>query len=249
MRVLVTLSVAGTVLGTLYAPRFSIESAEAAVLEDTPVAVLASNVSPAGRSLAQGAALVEGTVGTIEFSYDEVRGPRTNVEFFVEQVHEGAVPSEHLTLSIFGGFLPTGKFVTTSETPIFATGQRNLLLLTSQSAFWSPIVPGYGFVIEDVDGEATLVGDGGGALLSIGVLGPRFDGQALFQGPRFDGRTFQPSTRLETNPVRHGLGVAAAVAAIRAITKADGLTIGGKLGQVDPPWSPWSAIPVAGGDR
>jgi len=247
--ILTAVGIVSTVVVSFQLPWLRGHNAQAAVLDPPPIVPTPASISPAGRALAHGAALVEGTVTAITFSYDEARGPRTNVGFEVEQVYDGHVPSDQLTLAIFGGFLPDGRFVATSETPAFAEGQRCLMLLTSKSAFWSPIVPGYGFAIETVDGEDILIGDDGHPLMAIGVLGPRFGSDALFQGPQFDGRSFQRSVRLDAVPTHRAMRVAEAVAAIRAVAKADGLTLSGELGSATPPWSPWNALPVAGAQQ
>lgn len=120
-----------------------------------------ASMSPAGRVLADAAALVEGKVLTVSFSYDEESGPRTNFEFQVDRVHEGSVPTERLTLSVLSGFLPSGQFMTATDTPAFSEGQRCLLLLTAKSAFWSSIVPGYAFTIETFDGNDVVIGEEG----------------------------------------------------------------------------------------
>ncbi len=224
----------------------SLASRDAKAAFNGSAVAIPTSISPAGRQLVDGAALVEGTVGTITFSYDDVTGPRTNVHFFVDKLHEGSIPASQLTLSVFGGYLPSGQFMTTSETPVFAEGQRCLLLLTNKSAFWSPIVPGYGFSIESVDGEDMLIGDEGRAVVSIGVLGPKFGSEALFQSPRFDGFSFQRATRLAAAPSTRTLKTSEAVDAIRAVLRSDGVRLAGALGSTKPTWSRWNETPVSG---
>jgi hypothetical protein len=202
-------------------------------------------MSPAGRVLADAAALVEGKVLTVSFSYDEESGPRTNFEFQVDRVHEGSVPTERLTLSVLSGFLPSGQFMTATDTPAFSEGQRCLLLLTAKSAFWSSIVPGYAFTIETFDGNDVVIGEEGHALVSIGVTGARFGTEKVVRPSSFDGTKFEPPTRLAALSER-ALGVADAVDQIRAIAKQDRLSLRGGLGSTKPDWSPWNKIPAAG---
>jgi hypothetical protein len=222
--------------------------ARASSLDSQPVEPPApsANRSPAGRTLADGAALVEGTIGALTFSYDDENGPRTNYELLVENVHAGSLPSPRLVLSMFGGFLPSGQFTTSSETPAFAEGQRCLLLLTNKSAFWSPIVPGYGFTIETVDGTDVVIGEEGHPLVSVGVLGPKFGKDKLVEGPSFDGLKMRPQVLLPASPSERLMDVVDAVNAIRAILKADGISLGGGLGPTKRQGTKWNETPLAG---
>ncbi|MBI3204802.1 MAG: hypothetical protein HYZ29_24920 [Myxococcales bacterium] len=206
-------------------------------------------VSGLARAAARCAALVEGRVERVTFSYSEASGPRTNFHISVEVVHAGSVPRRDLVVSQFGGFLPNGKFAGATHVPKLAEGRRYLLALqsTAETGFWSGVVEDYVFAIENEGGKEVLVGEEGQVLKEMSLLGPRFGGAPVFAKVRFDGTTYRAPGRLAAaaQDTREGIDARSAATAIRQAAEAEGVSIGGSLASAVPPWKPWNRGPVA----
>lgn len=205
--------------------------------------------SDLARAAARSAALVEAQVERVTFSYSEASGPRTNFHVSVEIVHAGSVPKRDLVVSQFGGFLPGGQFAGATHVPMLAEGRRYLLALqsTAETGFWSGLVEGYVFAIENDGGKEVLIGEEGQVLKEMSLLGPRFGGAPVFEKVRFDGATYRAPVRLAT-PARdagEGIDARSAATAIRQAADAEGVSIGGGLASAIPPWKPWNRGPVA----
>jgi hypothetical protein len=205
------------------------------------------------RSMRFGAALVEGTVDKVTLVYDEKHGPRTNFHMNVEKVHAGTLSSNDLTISQFGGVLPDGTKVGASEIPVLAQGRRYLVLVANDTstAFWSSIVDGYAFAIENISGKDTLVGEDGRLVREISVMGPRFGRLPLFERLKFDGKTFPKPARAARvasadvdDEVARSADVESAISAMKDAAALENVAAGGRLGSVERPGGTWIGGPV-----
>jgi hypothetical protein len=221
---------------------------------DLPSSPRATDVSPLGRATRDAAGLVVGAVQSMSFSYDEANGPRTNVDFRVDAVHAGSIPSKTLTLSVFGGFRPDGRFTTATHQPTFAEGGRYLLLLRSSGTYWSPIVEEYSFRVESVEGEDIVVGQEGHAVISISFLGAQYAEEASFEPVKFDGNRFAPGPRIQGRTIRRSgpsrvLRLHEVVAAILDGARVEAADFQRPFpGLRSPSWYPWNEVPTAVGE-
>jgi hypothetical protein len=112
------------------------------------------------------AAIVEGTVTDISFSYDDVQGPRTITTLTTLTPYRGSVGTS-LQIVTMGGPLPDGRYLHIPELPELRSGCRYLLFLTSRDWFYSPIVADYAFRIEQVGGKEVLLNQTGNPITFI----------------------------------------------------------------------------------
>jgi hypothetical protein len=85
--------------------------------------------------LRRSAAVVEGTVQEISYSYDEQRGPRTISKIAIDDVYLGDHPGGTVELAMFGGPTPDGRYISSSIGSEFVVGGRYVLFLTNSR--WS----------------------------------------------------------------------------------------------------------------
>jgi hypothetical protein len=130
--------------------------------------------------LSRTAALVEGTVRSISYEYDEQLGPRTRVSVDVETVHSGDLAERQITLRQFGGFTPENRFIHTSLTVNFVEGARYLLFLRNDSWFHSALAA-EPLRVERLSGREVLIGDAGNALTGVTPDGLRFNSKVLYE--------------------------------------------------------------------
>lgn len=81
--------------------------------------------------LARTAVILEGTVSATRNTYDERLGPRTIARIQVIQVLAGASPGDTIELAQFGGPLPDGRGVSSSNGVLLSEGSSYLLFLTN----------------------------------------------------------------------------------------------------------------------
>jgi hypothetical protein len=127
------------------------------------------------------ATVVEGVVEDISYDYDKAMGPRTLYRFKRIETHLGKFADEQFTVNIFGGPLPDGTFVRTSELPELVYGGTYVLFLINEAWFYSPLVsPDLALRRETVQGKKILVDVMGRPVSAIGPSGIGFTGLSLF---------------------------------------------------------------------
>lgn len=109
----------------------------------------------------QTAALVDGRVSSITYSFDETNGPRTNVVLSPVQTLVGPAAPSTITLRIFGGPVPEGGLLRASELPRFAVGLRYVVFLTNDDWFFSPVLNDFAFRVENSGGREILLAQEG----------------------------------------------------------------------------------------
>src|SRR5690606_32057317 len=99
-------------------------------------------------ALVASAAVVEGEVTEIFYTYDEREGPRTVVTLSGVSVHLGEYEEDFVDIAYLGGPLPDGRYLNVSELPTFAFGQRYLVFLHEGGWFYSPVVTTHAYRLE-----------------------------------------------------------------------------------------------------
>jgi len=128
----------------------------------------------------QTAAVVEGEVADITYSYDEKTGPWTQITLEGVKAHLGQMPQERLTLKVRGGHLPNGKIILVPELPSFALGKRYVVFLRNTSWSWAPVLGDLSLRYETVAGKEVLVDANGRPVVGVDAGGLRFGDKALF---------------------------------------------------------------------
>lgn len=131
--------------------------------------------------LAQTAAVVEGTVESLHYVFEETpgEGPREIVMLSDIVVHLGNdnVNADSIKLRSFRGFMPNGDFIEASHTPFMSVGERYIFFLRGTTWKFSPIAYGYVFRKEMAQGQDILINQDGFAVANIfkgAVLEPMF---------------------------------------------------------------------------
>lgn len=200
-----------------------------------------------------GAALVEGFVDNVTFSYDDRLGPRTNFHMLVEKVHAGTFTSSDITISQYGGFLPNGQFAGASHVPMLTQNRHYLVMLANNTttAFWSAVVDDYAFAVEDIGAKRVLVSSDGRVMREVSLMGPKYTREAVFEPSIFDGKAYTVPRRIapapdgEADELATAVDVDQAAQAIIAAAATEGIRIGGPLASSDPPGSSWQSLPLA----
>jgi len=138
--------------------------------------------------LTRSAAVIEGIVRDIKYSYDEHTGPRTVVSLDVTKVHAGTYDEPRVELRMLGGPTPDGRFMSTSETVDFAIGKTYIVFLTNQSWFYSPM-PAAPLRVERVAGKEVLLNPQGHPMTGLSPRGLRFGYETVFQNSIASSRT------------------------------------------------------------
>jgi len=137
----------------------------------------------------QSAALVEGTVDRIRYTFDERRGPREEITFRGVTVHLGTEPFPPLVVRTLRGPLPDGSFLDPTEQPRFVRGATYLLFLRNTSWFYTPVLEA--LRVERVASREVLIDQQGFA------VNPRPTAAAFTQG-----EPVNPDSAFATAPLR-----------------------------------------------
>jgi hypothetical protein len=156
--------IAGCVLGPspqdpLYLPSFSHSVGSH---RRDPIANLLS-------MLAQTATVLEGTVSSIDHTYDEKSGPWTQY-IFSNLTHDlgTKVPGDKFVLRQLGGPLPSGKVMDVSDIPKFILGARYIAFLNNTTWNLAPLVgASLAFRVESLDGKPAIVSFDGFGLTDV----------------------------------------------------------------------------------
>lgn len=131
--------------------------------------------------LSQTAAIIEGDVSDVQFTYDDCAGPRTNYTLTGVRTLAGSEVPPQVTLSLFGGPLPNGSWIKTSELPRLALDSHYIAFVRNTDWTFSPIVGDVILRQEDIAGRQVLVSPEGqlvsgwgeqGVTLSVPVTTP-----------------------------------------------------------------------------
>lgn len=122
-------------------------------------------------TLEQTAAVVEGTVTAISYSFDDQLGPRTNVTFGSLASRVGSLkPSTTLTLPFYGGPSADGtSFYAAAHVARFVQGAKYVLFLANHDWFFSPVLSNNAFRVETVGGRDILVDSDGMGVTGVSV--------------------------------------------------------------------------------
>jgi hypothetical protein len=183
--------------------------------------------------LADVSAIVEATVESIAFAYNDVTGPRTVVHFVGGQSHAGSMPAT-FDIAQFGGPMPDGSFVKTMELPDYSVGSRYILFLAANDWFYTPVWSNLAFRIEDFAGRKIVLGPQDNAVMAFGVDGVRFGAAQMLEGTFNASRPTTPRVRVANISAAHSdvksaldvqQFVTASVAATRSLSKGIGRVV------------------------
>jgi len=129
------------------------------------------------------AAIVELDVVSASYTYDDVMGPRTQLNVANVIVHAGNVGNLK-TLSQFGGALPDGSMILASGLPVLAPGSHYILFLGADPWFYTPVWTYLAFRTETVGSRSIVVGFSGAAVTRFSAGGVTFGKQIVdLSGP------------------------------------------------------------------
>lgn len=122
--------------------------------------------------LAQTATIFRGSLKSVQFTYDDCAGPRTNYVFSDSDSLLGDKVQATVTLRVLGGPTPDGKWVGVSELPTLALDSEYVTFLRNTDWTFSPIVGSLVFRVETIAGREVLVDPNGRAVTGWGADGP-----------------------------------------------------------------------------
>jgi hypothetical protein len=189
----------------------------------------------------QTAAVVEGTVQTLDPEFAEDTGPWTRVTLTGVVVHFGEAPAEKLSFVRRGGQYPDGRTLHLSHSPEFVRGAHYLVFLRNTSWNLTPVVGEYAFRFEKgEDGRELLIAPDGGVVVDFDADGPVVSA-ALFSPQDMNG---SPPERLKEVPLpRQTLDSRTLLKSVQAFLAATGLKISGTF--YDEPATRAKRLPVA----
>jgi len=176
-------------------------------------------------ALADAAAVFEGRVVDVSFTYDAVEGPRTVTTFADVQTHLGEVVGSQVRIATLGGPLPDRRILAIPELPEFRRGSTYVVLLTASDWFYSPVVTNYAFRVERLAGREVLVTPTGHPI--VGVTRSGIETAALSVDP--------PRVNMRTRFDRPVLVADATARAATALSRASFLGVLKELGRAAPP--------------
>jgi len=131
-----------------------------------------TSIDDSGQMLAQTATIFRGSLKSVQFTYDGCAGPRTNYVFSDSSSLVGAQVQSTVTLKVFGGPTPGGKWVGVSELPKLALDSQYVTFLRNTDWTFSPILGNLVFRVETIAGREVLVHPSGRAVTGWGADGP-----------------------------------------------------------------------------
>jgi hypothetical protein len=143
--------------------------------------------------LRQTAAIVEGDVSDISFSFDQAAGPRTIVRLSNVKSLWGTFSDSEVRLSVLGGPLPDGRYLDIAELPNFISGGHYVVFLSNRNWFHSPVIGEWALRTETIKGKGLLLSDSGNVIFGLSQRGlvassfhafkPRPDAASLHDPP------------------------------------------------------------------
>jgi hypothetical protein len=129
-------------------------------------------IEDSAQMLAQTATVFRGSLKSVQFTYNDCSGPRTNYVFSDSDSLLGTEVSSTVTLAVLGGPTPGGKWVGVSELPKLALDSEYVTFLRNTDWTFSPIVGNLVFRVEKIAGREVLVDPNGHAVTGWGADGP-----------------------------------------------------------------------------
>lgn len=196
--------------------------------------------------LGQTAAVVEGTVSKIDFTYTDAEGPWTVVTLSNVMTHLGKAPSE-ITIRVVGGPKPNGKWLMVSDHPQFVLNERYVILLRNTRWHISPVINNLALRVADLDGSEVLVDSNGSLVTGVDSNGVQLSGP-VFERPMLNGEQVPPvaaqgrdvAARMNTKQDRKKF-----IAALRGAADARRLSVAGQFYDLPVEGDDWRATPVA----
>jgi len=154
-------------------------------------------------ALASTAAIVEGNVTQIAYTFDRDAGPRTVVTLKDLRAHFGRYADSTLELATLGGPVDERKWLYIPELPELTEDTRYLVFLTNVDWFFNPVVAEYVFRLEPGPrGNDVLIDPSGHAVLGVSAEGleltdePVVDTQIEFLRPNAKHRLLDGASAL-----------------------------------------------------
>jgi hypothetical protein len=127
------------------------------------------------------AAIFEARVDDVRYTYDVHTGPRMAVDLAVTNLIAGALASDHVTIPMFGGPIPDGRFMSMSFSVKFAPGRHYILCLYNQPWFYTPLTA-EALRVLSVNGREVLVSQSGFAVIGLNPQGLHYSKVRLYGG-------------------------------------------------------------------
>jgi hypothetical protein len=172
----VTLAAAAGVLGCRSKPPSDqIPTAPPALEPHVPLGyqkIAPASVDDTVQMMKQTATVFRGSLRSVQFTYEDCAGPRTNYVFSDSSTLLGAKVQPTVVLKILGGPTPGGRWVGVSELPRLALDSQYVVFLRNTDWTFSPIVGQLVFRVEAIAGKDVLVAPSGRAVTGWGADGP-----------------------------------------------------------------------------
>jgi hypothetical protein len=160
-------------------------------------------VSSPRDALASTAAIIEGSVTEVSYTYDAAAGPRTVVTLQSLTTHLGRYSGRTLEVATLGGPIDGRRWLFIPELPQLTEDTRYLLFLTNVDWFYNPVVAEYAFRLEPGPrGGEVLIDPAGHAVLGVSADGleissdPVVDMQIDFLTPNAKPRLLEGASTL-----------------------------------------------------
>lgn len=218
--------------------------------------------------LGQAAAVVEGVVSKIDFTYTDAEGPWTVVTLSQVSGLLGTVPSE-IQLRIVGGPKPDGKWLKVSNHPVFVLKEKYVVVLRNTRWHLSPILNNLALRETTFEGAEVLVDSSGGLVTGVSSSGVEIS-SPVFEAPMLNGSTVptlapQANISAASTPIFNGKAVPADAAqgnaasgaksklnrdqflsALQGEAAARGVSVSGRFYDQPADGDDWRNSPVAG---
>ena len=122
--------------------------------------------------LSQTAAIVEGDLSDVQFTYDDCAGPRTNYVLTNARTLAGSTVPSQVKISILGGPMPDGSWIKVSELPRLALDSHYVVFLRKSDWTFSPVVANLIFRRETIGGREVLIHPDGQLVTGWNDSGP-----------------------------------------------------------------------------
>jgi hypothetical protein len=133
-------------------------------------------------ALANTAAIVEGSVKDVTYTYDEKAGPRTVATLVDVAVDFGRYGDRTLQVATLGGPISERKVLFIPELPQLTEDTRYLVFLNNVDWFFSPVVADYVFRIETGPrGTDVLIAPSGHAVVGLSADGLEFSDEPVVE--------------------------------------------------------------------
>lgn len=116
-------------------------------------------------------AIVQADLRDISTDYDRCAGPRTVLHLAGVRSLLGGPHTDTMSLRVFGGPVPGGRYADISESPRYQVGRRYLLFLFNTDWRFSPVIGELAFRVEPVAGTEVLISPDGLGVTGVSPLG------------------------------------------------------------------------------